>query len=95
MSAQGSTSHAFQLGAGLAFFFKVCSKNEEISQAKPCLEAQGRTSVQLGPLIPKQHPTRDSLARRVHLGRVKEVDTTLIGDGHQLLSHLWDRHGDE
>lgn len=29
-----------------------------------------------------------SLAGRVHLGRVEEVDAALVGDGHQLLSHL-------
>lgn len=61
----------------------------------PCLEAQGRTAVQLGPLVPNHHPTRDSLARRIHLGRVEEVDSTLVGDGHQLLGHLWDGHGAE
>ena len=29
-----------------------------------------------------------SLAGRVHLGSVEEVDAALVGDGHQLLSHL-------
>lgn len=29
-----------------------------------------------------------SLAGRVHLGRVEQVDAALVGDGHQLLSHL-------
>lgn len=29
-----------------------------------------------------------SLASCVHLGRVEQVDAALVGDGHQLLSHL-------
>ena len=29
-----------------------------------------------------------SLAGRVHLGRVEQVDAALVGNGHQLLSHL-------
>lgn len=29
-----------------------------------------------------------SLAGGVHLGRVEQVDAALVGDGHQLLSHL-------
>lgn len=40
-------------------------------------------------------PNQDSLARCIHLSRVKEVDTTLVGDGHQLLGHLRDGHGAE
>lgn len=78
VSAHGSPSHTSQLGTGS--FFKSAPKIAFFQGDFPSRATPGGTG----------HPGRagHSLARRVHLGRVEEVDAALVGDGHQLLGHL-------
>lgn len=77
-SAHGSPSHTSQLGTGS--FVKSAPKIAFFQGDFPSRATAGGTG----------HPGRagHSLARRVHLGRVEEVDAALVGDGHQLLGHL-------
>lgn len=83
-----------QVGLVLIFstiFFKS-APNQKVFLC--CLREKGHSPA------PEPHPQQwhrrqrqaggpqHSLAGRVHLGCVEEVDAALVGDGHQLLSHL-------
>lgn len=69
--------------------FSKHSRRAEGEQGAPG-RAGPRKGVGMSPPCPSAHG--HSLAGRVHLGRVEQVDPALVGDGHQLLGHLG-RHG--